>query len=238
MYKAKPFLITFEGIEGCGKSYQSRKLYLNLKKKRIPAILTREPGGTPSAEKIRDVILDDYFHPNLKEKFNKYTDTLLYLAARNEHVINKLKPELNVEGNFLDIYGNIIGQHIGIANYTVGQRKGLGISGSKNPLYVLKIDKNKNAIYLGKQENLKTTRVFLRDINWLDDTIENLKLKCSAKIRSTQKETSGILSINEKRAIFTFDEVINTTAPGQACVFYLNDQVLGGGWIKETFNHI
>ena len=56
--------------------------------------MTREPGGTESAEKIRDVILDDYFHPKSKEKFNKYTDTLLYLAARNEHVINKLKPAL------------------------------------------------------------------------------------------------------------------------------------------------
>ena len=57
--------------------------------------MTREPGGTESAEKIRDVILDDYFHPKSKEKFNKYTDTLLYLAARNEHVINKLKPAMS-----------------------------------------------------------------------------------------------------------------------------------------------
>jgi dTMP kinase len=94
MYKAKPFLITFEGIEGCGKSYQSRKLYLNLKKKRIPAILTREPGGTPSAEKIREVILNDYFNLKTKEKFDKYTDTLLYLASRNEHIVNKIKPAL------------------------------------------------------------------------------------------------------------------------------------------------
>ena len=94
MYKKKSLFIVFEGIEGSGKSYQSKKLFKNLKKRKIPAILTREPGGTVSAEKIRDVILDDYFHPNLKEKFNKYTDTLLYLAARNEHVINKLKPAI------------------------------------------------------------------------------------------------------------------------------------------------
>ena len=91
MYKKKSLFITFEGIEGSGKSYQSKKLFRSLNKKGIPVILTREPGGTSIAEKIRKIILDDYFHPDSKEKFNKYTDTLLYLAARNEHVVNKNK---------------------------------------------------------------------------------------------------------------------------------------------------
>ena len=95
MYKKKSLFVTFEGIEGCGKSYQSRKLYKNLKKKNISVILTREPGGTKSAEKIRRVILDDYFHHDSKEKFNKNTDTLLYLAARNEHIENKIKPAIS-----------------------------------------------------------------------------------------------------------------------------------------------
>jgi len=94
MYKKKSLFITFEGIEGSGKSFQSKKLYKNLKKLKIFPILTREPGGTSSAEKIREVILKDYFHPDSKEKFNKYTDTLLYLAARNEHIENKIKPAL------------------------------------------------------------------------------------------------------------------------------------------------
>ena len=94
MYKKKSLFVTFEGIEGSGKSYQSRKLYKNLKKKNISVILTREPGGTKSAEKIRRVILDDYFHHDSKEKFNKNTDTLLYLAARNEHIENKIKPAI------------------------------------------------------------------------------------------------------------------------------------------------
>ena len=95
MYKKKSLFVTFEGIEGSGKSYQSRKLYKNLKKKKISVILTREPGGTKSAEKIRSVILDDYFHHDSKEKFNKNTDTLLYLAARNEHIENKIKPAIS-----------------------------------------------------------------------------------------------------------------------------------------------
>ena len=94
MFKKKPLFIVFEGIEGCGKSYQSKKLYNNLKRLKIPVILTREPGGTPSAEIIRNLILKDYYNFNAKEKFNKYTDTLLYLAARNEHIINKIAPSI------------------------------------------------------------------------------------------------------------------------------------------------
>ena len=92
--KKKPFFIVFEGVEGCGKSYQSKKLFNRLKKNKIDTILTREPGGTKSSELIRNLILKDYFSENSKEKFDKYTDTLLYLAARNEHIINKIKPAL------------------------------------------------------------------------------------------------------------------------------------------------
>ena len=94
MYKKKFFFIVFEGIEGSGKSYQSKKLYNNIKKKKYSTILTREPGGTIGAEQIRNIILKDYFNKKLKEKFDKYTDTLLYLASRNEHIINKIKPAI------------------------------------------------------------------------------------------------------------------------------------------------
>tara|TARA_B100001063_G_C16567478_1_gene454092 strand:- start:133 stop:780 length:648 start_codon:yes stop_codon:yes gene_type:complete len=94
MYKKKPFFIVFEGVEGCGKSFQSKKLFQKLKKKQIESIITREPGGTKSSELIRNLILKDYFTKKTKEKFDKYTDTLLYLAARNEHIKNKIKPAL------------------------------------------------------------------------------------------------------------------------------------------------
>ena len=94
MFKKKSLFITFEGIEGSGKSYHSRKLFKKIKKMNLAALYTREPGGTKSAEKIREVILKDYFNPDAKEKFNKYTDTLLYLAARNEHIQTKIKPAI------------------------------------------------------------------------------------------------------------------------------------------------
>ncbi len=97
MYKKKSLFITFEGIEGSGKSFQSKKLYKNIQAKKIPVILTREPGGTKGAEKIRRVILYDYFEKDFKVKFNKYTDTLLYLAARNEHLIDKIIPAIKMK---------------------------------------------------------------------------------------------------------------------------------------------
>ena len=90
MPKKKFLFIVFEGIEGSGKSYQSKKLYNSIKQRKLPSILTREPGGTIGAERIRELILKDYFHKDKREKFHKYTDTLLYLAARNEHIQNKI----------------------------------------------------------------------------------------------------------------------------------------------------
>ena len=95
MFKKKPLFVVFEGVEGSGKSYQCKKLFSNLKRKNFSTILTREPGGTKSAELIRNLILKDYFNKSQKEKFDKYTDTLLYLAARNEHVKSKILPALN-----------------------------------------------------------------------------------------------------------------------------------------------
>ena len=94
MYKKKPFFIVFEGIEGSGKSYQIKKLYNNLKKKGLKILKTREPGGTKGAERIRKLILKDYFGKNKSEEFDKYTDTLLYLAGRNEHIKKKIEPAL------------------------------------------------------------------------------------------------------------------------------------------------
>ena len=96
----KGFFIVFEGIEGSGKSYQAKILYNKLKKLNKKVILTREPGGTKSAEIIRKIILKDYFEKNKKIKFDKYTDTLLYLASRNEHVKNKIRPALK-QGNIV-----------------------------------------------------------------------------------------------------------------------------------------
>ena len=93
MYKKKPFFIVFEGVEGCGKSYQSKKLIKNLKKKNN-FNFTREPGGTRSAELIRNLILKDYFNKKKKKSLISTLIRYFILAARNEHIKNKIKPAL------------------------------------------------------------------------------------------------------------------------------------------------
>ena len=96
MHKEKSLFITFEGIEGSGKSYQSLKLFRKIKSMKLPVIYTREPGGSHGAEKIRKIILT-----GSKSKFTKVTDTLLYLAARNEHVEKTLIPAISKKKNIV-----------------------------------------------------------------------------------------------------------------------------------------
>ena len=158
MYKKKPFLIVFEGVEGCGKSYQCKKLIHNLKKKGINSILTREPGGTPSAELIRNLILKDYFNKNLKEKFDKYTDTLLYLASRNEHIKNKIKPALKknkivICDRFIDstIAYQVYGKQVDINFINNIHKKILGKI-KPNVVFVLKVSEKSSRARLKKRK--------------------------------------------------------------------------------------
>ena len=85
---------------------------------------------------------------------------------------------------------------------------------------------------LGERKYLEKTIIKLRDINWLDESIKK-NIRCSAKIRSNQKEKPGTLIVKGNQAKYIFDNKIASTSPGQACVFYLKDQVLGGGWITK-----
>ena len=87
MFNKKPFFISFEGIEGSGKSYQSKILLKKIRKLNLPVVFTREPGGNHSSEKIRSLILS-----GKTNKFDILTDTLLYLASRNEHIKKFIKP--------------------------------------------------------------------------------------------------------------------------------------------------
>ena len=159
MYKNKSLFIVFEGVEGCGKSYQSKKLYNSLKKKGIKTILTREPGGTKSAEIIRNLILKDYFSKDNKEKFHKYTDTLLYLASRNEHIQNKIKPALEKKNivicdRFIDstIAYQVYGKKIDI-NFINNIHKTILHNIKPDITFVLKVDSKTSSIRLKKRKS-------------------------------------------------------------------------------------
>ena len=187
--------------------------------------------------------LGNYLKSEIRKMANDYNlivsdkpdsqDICFVTSNSYRDLLQKLKPELIKEGNIVDINGKIIGKHKGIANYTIGQRRGVGISGSDFPLYVIDINKEENEIVLGEQSLLKKTVIELNNVNWLENKISKKNLRCSAKIRSTQKENPGTLNIFSDSAEFIFDSNILSTSPGQACVFYLNEQVLGGGWITK-----
>ena len=161
MYKKNPFFIVFEGIEGCGKSFQAKKLFRRLTFRKIDTILTREPGGTKSAELIRNLILKDYFSKSSEEKFNKYTDTLLYLAARNEHVQNKIIPALKKKkviicDRFTDstIAYQVYGKKVNI-NFINNIHKKVLAGLKPNLTFVLKVSANssKNRLLKRKSKN-------------------------------------------------------------------------------------
>ena len=142
-------------------------------------------------------------------------------------------PNIEQQGIILDIEGKILGRHNGIFGYTIGQRRGLGIS-SDRPLYVQKIDVSTNTIIMGHKEDLYVSEINLFNLHWLIDFNSlkdvNSKIKIKAKLRSTMKETPAYLLVNDDgSAKLIFDQQEWGAARGQSAVFYSENVVLGGG---------
>ena len=153
-------------------------------------------------------------------------------------VIKKYKPESFKDGDIFDTKGKVIGKHDGIINFTIGQRKGIGIA-HKEPLYVVSIDANKNQVIVGNREALTIKKIYLKNMNLLSDAKEH-KDNLYIKVRSTGRLIKAKLTINKIVAEVNLEENETGISPGQACVFYLKnkfgDKVLGGGWITKTIN--
>ena len=140
------------------------------------------------------------------------------------------------KGNIKDLNGKVLGVHDGIINFTIGQRKGIKVS-DKDPLYVLKINSEKNEIIVGPREKLGKKFISLSDLNLLVDKSEFEK-KIFVKVRSTGKLLKAHINFhNSNMADINLDISEDGISPGQACVFYQKDnigyKVLGGGWIKN-----
>ena len=153
-------------------------------------------------------------------------------------VIKKFRPESFKPGKILDVEGKQIGDHEGIINYTIGQRKGIKIA-STNPLYVININAEKNTIIVGDKKNLEIKKITLRDLNILGNKEEFNKV-INIKVRSTGKMLKAKVNISENFAEVEILDNETGISPGQACVFYskdsIGDKVLGGGWIHRTIN--
>ena len=154
-------------------------------------------------------------------------------------VIKKFRPESFKKGKIIDITGKQIGEHEGIINYTIGQRKGIKISSSK-PLYVININADNNTVIVGEKENLEIKEIQLRELNILAskkefDEIINIKVRSTGRLLRAK-----INFIKDKAKVKILDKETGIS-PGQACVFYskdeFGDKVLGGGWIDKTYNN-
>jgi tRNA-uridine 2-sulfurtransferase len=146
-------------------------------------------------------------------------------------VVKKLHPDAATPGDIVDVNGTVLGRHDGIIHYTVGQRRGLGVSAA-HPLYVVRLDPETAQVVVGPEGALKRTTATLHGVNWLGATdMPADGIKVQVKMRSTQPPTPASVRPTGKGEAVVELEHPATIAPGQACVFYDGDRVLGGGWI-------
>jgi tRNA-specific 2-thiouridylase len=142
-------------------------------------------------------------------------------------LVKKLRPEAGAGGDIVDLTGRKLGEHKGLIHFTIGQRRGLEIGGSPQPLYVVRLDPAERRVIVGPREALAVASARLRGINWLGG---NHSGPLTAKVRSLAKPVPALL--DGDRVLFASPEY--GVAPGQAAVLYAGNRVLGGGWIEDT----
>jgi tRNA-specific 2-thiouridylase len=148
-------------------------------------------------------------------------------------VIRKLRPEAAAPGDIVDVEGNVLAQHDGVINYTIGQRRGLA-----DPLYVVKLDASTKQVIVGPKSMLATRIVPLKEINWLGDAplMSQKEWHVGVRVRSTRPPTEAIIRpISNTEATVELVLAEQGISPGQACVFYDRDssRIFGGGWIHK-----
>ena len=171
---------------------------------------------------------------DLVTKDKKDSTGICFIGERN--FSNFLKNYLpNMPGDIVDISTNKkIGEHIGLMHYTIGQRRGLDIGGTKDRMFVVGKDLKKNILYVesGNEEYLITDSCVVDQINW---TYEEKVNKCTCKFRYRQKDVDVELEHQDNGEILVkYPKGVKAVTPGQACVFYKGDICLGGGIIKEV----
>jgi tRNA-specific 2-thiouridylase len=152
---------------------------------------------------------------------------LVQIAGKNELAMTDLAP-----GEIVSTTGQVLGAHQGIHRYTVGQRRGIGIS-SPDPLYVVQVDAKNNRVVVGSSDDLLKKEMTVDRVNWIaiEDLIEPIRV--AVKIRSRAEEAPATVSKREDGSVVvTFDQPQRAVTPGQATVFYDGDIVVGGGWIS------
>jgi tRNA-specific 2-thiouridylase len=155
--------------------------------------------------------------------------------GRYASVVEKLKPGASEAGEIVDMAGQVVGEHDGVIHFTVGQRKGLGLSGNADPVFVVGIDAAAKRVVVGPRTALASRTIHLRAVNWLAPADKTLA--CAVKVRSMRPPVAAdVTPLDGNRAVVTLHAPEEAIAPGQACVFYEQGgtRVLGGGWIAKA----
>jgi tRNA-specific 2-thiouridylase len=160
--------------------------------------------------------------------------------GRYTSVVERLKPGAVEAGDIVHIDGRVLGRHDGIINFTIGQRRGLGIAGA-SPLYVVRLEAEARRVVVGPRESLRTHWISLRDVNWLGDgPVPEAGLDIAARVRSSAPPQPATLYVNGSSAKVLLIGGEYGIAAGQACVFYADAspraRVLGGGWIERALS--
>ena len=145
-------------------------------------------------------------------------------------IVRQLRPEAGEAGEIVDLSGQVLGRHKGLIHYTVGQRRGIDIGGQADPLYVVRLEPAARRLVVGPREALGIAATELSEVNWLGGAVPPDGLSVEVKVRSAAAPVPARWIGGEVR----FDRPEYGVAPGQACVAYDGDRVLGGGWIKRT----
>ncbi len=201
--------------------------------------LLRFPLGDKTKPETRE--LARRFELPVAEKHDSQ-DICFVPAGRYSDVIERLKPGSAEAGEIVDLDGHVRGTHPGIIHFTVGQRRGLGIA-TGEPLYVVRLDAAGRRVIVGPREALRTTRMRLRDVNWLgegtlDQLLTDRRLEVFVKVRSTRPPRAAWLRPGAGELEVELVDGEDGVSPGQACVFYDTAEgqarVLGGGFIKSA----
>ncbi len=157
-------------------------------------------------------------------------------TGRYTEIVSKYADDGFSSGRIVHVDGRELGEHSGIENFTIGQRRGIGIGGTKDPLYVVAIDPDTATVKVGPKDALARQEIALRDLNWLgaDTELDGEGAPVFARVRNAHAPVPAhICRDSTGAARVTFDEPLFGVSPGQACVLYRDDVVLGGGWIQR-----
>ncbi|MET0182163.1 MAG: tRNA 2-thiouridine(34) synthase MnmA [Caulobacterales bacterium] len=156
-------------------------------------------------------------------------------SGKYQSVVEKLRPGARAAGEIVHVDGSVLGHHDGVINFTVGQRRGLGVAAGA-PLFVVKLDAQTNRVMVGPRDALAVTEIVLSEVNWIGEANPLDGRRVLARVRSTREPVPARLVISNAGWRVALDAPEEGVAPGQACVFYEpgGSRVLGGGWIAAT----